>query len=189
MIFKHCATNLLMRKYTVFKSNDMLELEDAANSFHQVKECIAKDKLNAFVLMRPFSEHDDHRSVRVSGIYPHASFFKHDWLPNACIFDHVNPAHHTEASPNNTFIWMFKDLIYTFDSPILWRLWQKIRVETKIVTRVILEEPSNLMQSGQTMDYATMKHYTNNHDFRIQTLTKCSWLDKIVLPLKFSVQN
>jgi len=78
MIFKHCATNLLMRKYTVFKSNDMLELEDAANSFHQVKECIAKDKLNAFVLMRPFSEHDDHRSVRVSGIYPHASFFKHD---------------------------------------------------------------------------------------------------------------
>lgn len=51
---------------------------------------LAKDKLNAFGLMQPFSEDDDQRSVRAYGIYPYASFFNHDCLPNACRFDYVD---------------------------------------------------------------------------------------------------
>lgn len=51
---------------------------------------LAKDKLNAFGLMQPFSIDDDQRSVRAYGIYPYASFFNHDCLPNACRFDYVD---------------------------------------------------------------------------------------------------
>lgn len=52
---------------------------------------IAKDKRNAFGLMEPFREEDGgERSVRAYGIYPNASFFNHDCLPNACRFDHLD---------------------------------------------------------------------------------------------------
>lgn len=50
---------------------------------------LAKDKLNAFGLMEPFDQ-DKERSVRAYGIYPTASFFNHDCLPNACRFDYVD---------------------------------------------------------------------------------------------------
>ncbi|GAB4861959.1 hypothetical protein Ancab_037214 [Ancistrocladus abbreviatus] len=50
---------------------------------------LAKDKRNAFGLMEPFSEHRE-RSVRAYAIYPNASFFNHDCLPNACRFDYVD---------------------------------------------------------------------------------------------------
>ncbi|GFY99882.1 ASH1-related protein 2 [Actinidia rufa] len=50
---------------------------------------LAKDKLNAFGLMEPFSE-DGEGSVRAYGIYPNASFFNHDCLPNACRFNYVD---------------------------------------------------------------------------------------------------
>lgn len=50
---------------------------------------LAKDKVNAFGLMEPFSENAP-RSVRAYGIYPKASFFNHDCLPNACRFDYVD---------------------------------------------------------------------------------------------------
>lgn len=50
---------------------------------------LAKDKLNAFGLMEPFAE-DRERSVRAYGIYPKASFFNHDCLPNACRFDYLD---------------------------------------------------------------------------------------------------
>ncbi|KAH6756601.1 ASH1-related protein 2 [Perilla frutescens var. hirtella] len=52
---------------------------------------LAKDKLNAFGLMEPFDQ-DKERSVRAYGIYPTASFFNHDCLPNACRFDYVDSA-------------------------------------------------------------------------------------------------
>ncbi|KAL0441572.1 UNVERIFIED_CONTAM: Histone-lysine N-methyltransferase ASHR2 [Sesamum radiatum] len=52
---------------------------------------LAKDKLNAFGLMEPFDQ-DKERSVRAYGIYPRASFFNHDCLPNACRFDYVDSA-------------------------------------------------------------------------------------------------
>ncbi|KAL6188337.1 hypothetical protein ACLB2K_039730 [Fragaria x ananassa] len=48
---------------------------------------LAKDKLNAFGLMEPPSE-TGARSSRAYGIYPKASFFNHDCLPNACRFDY-----------------------------------------------------------------------------------------------------
>lgn len=52
---------------------------------------LAKDKLNAFGLMEPFREEDSgERRVRAYGIYPKASFFNHDCLPNACRFDYVD---------------------------------------------------------------------------------------------------
>lgn len=50
---------------------------------------LAKEKLNAFGLMEPFQE-DKERSVRAYGIYPRASFFNHDCLPNACRFDYLD---------------------------------------------------------------------------------------------------
>ncbi|KVH95746.1 histone-lysine N-methyltransferase ASHR2 [Cynara cardunculus var. scolymus] len=53
---------------------------------------LAKDKLNAFGLMEPFSEEREERSVRAYGIYPLASFFNHDCLPNACRFDYIDVA-------------------------------------------------------------------------------------------------
>ena len=60
---------------------------------------LAKDKLNAFGLMEPCSSHNSgQRSVRAYGIYPNASFFNHDCLPNACRFDYVDtaPDHNTD---------------------------------------------------------------------------------------------
>ena len=53
--------------------------------------------------MQPFSEHDDQRSVRAYGIYPYASFFNHDCLPNACRFDYVD-ANPSDDSHNTDFI-------------------------------------------------------------------------------------
>lgn len=64
---------------------------------------LAKDKHNAFGLMEPFSEGaaNAHRSVRAYGIYPTASFFNHDCLPNACRFDYIDAR---DGSSNNTDI-------------------------------------------------------------------------------------
>lgn len=55
-----------------------------------VRVLLAKDKLNAFGIMEPFSEHREERSVRAYGIYPVVSFFNHDCLPNACRFDYID---------------------------------------------------------------------------------------------------
>ncbi|XP_044460653.1 histone-lysine N-methyltransferase ASHR2-like [Mangifera indica] len=60
---------------------------------------LAKDRLNAFGLMEPFN--DGQRSVRAYGLYPMASLFNHDCLPNACRFDYVDAAVENE---NNTDI-------------------------------------------------------------------------------------
>lgn len=49
--------------------------------------------MNAFGLMEPFRPEDaGQRKVRAYGIYPNASFFNHDCLPNACRFDYVDAA-------------------------------------------------------------------------------------------------
>nr|XP_008369584.2 histone-lysine N-methyltransferase ASHR2-like [Malus domestica] len=50
---------------------------------------LAKDKLNAFGLMEPFTELSQ-RASRAYAIYPKASFFNHDCLPNACRFDYID---------------------------------------------------------------------------------------------------
>ncbi|CAJ1938967.1 unnamed protein product [Sphenostylis stenocarpa] len=64
---------------------------------------LVKDKLNAFGIMQPFSSDDDQRSVRAYGIYPYASFFNHDCLPNACRFDYVD-ANPPDGCHNTDFI-------------------------------------------------------------------------------------
>ncbi|CAG7860865.1 unnamed protein product [Brassica rapa] len=51
---------------------------------------LAKDKVNGFGLMEPFSVTSEKRSVRAYGIYPKTSFMNHDCLPNACRFDYVD---------------------------------------------------------------------------------------------------
>ncbi|KAK8952110.1 Histone-lysine N-methyltransferase ASHR2 [Platanthera zijinensis] len=52
---------------------------------------IAKDKRNSFGLMEPLrKENAGGRTVRAYGIYPKASFFNHDCLPNACRFDYLD---------------------------------------------------------------------------------------------------
>ncbi|PHT39023.1 Histone-lysine N-methyltransferase ASHR2 [Capsicum baccatum] len=53
---------------------------------------LAKDKVNAFGLMEPFDPDrgSGERGVRAYGIYPMASFFNHDCLPNACRFEYVD---------------------------------------------------------------------------------------------------
>ncbi|XVF62469.1 hypothetical protein PTKIN_Ptkin09bG0010500 [Pterospermum kingtungense] len=54
---------------------------------------LAKDELNSFGLMEPASlQQDGQRSIRAYGIYPKASFFNHDCLPNACRFDYLDSA-------------------------------------------------------------------------------------------------
>ncbi|XP_077250130.1 ASH1-related protein 2 [Tasmannia lanceolata] len=50
---------------------------------------LAKDKRNAFGLMEPLGLSGE-RLVRAYGIYPMASFFNHDCLPNGCRFDYVD---------------------------------------------------------------------------------------------------
>ncbi|CAJ2677758.1 unnamed protein product [Trifolium pratense] len=75
-------------------------------SLQLTSSLLAKDKLNAFGLMHPFSENDENRSVRAYGIYPYASFFNHDCLPNACRFDYVdvNPPYHADGLNNTDFV-------------------------------------------------------------------------------------
>ncbi|KAL8144267.1 hypothetical protein V2J09_017299, partial [Rumex salicifolius] len=61
----------------------------SAPSIELTTALLAKDKCNAFGLMEPFSENKE-RSVRAYAIYPNASFFNHDCLPNACRFDYLD---------------------------------------------------------------------------------------------------
>ncbi|KAJ8547240.1 hypothetical protein K7X08_010826 [Anisodus acutangulus] len=60
---------------------------------------LAKDKVNAFGLMEPFVCARE-RGVRAYGIYPMASFFNHDCLPNACRFEYVDSD--VSSGSNNT---------------------------------------------------------------------------------------
>lgn len=72
---------------------------------------LAKDKLNAFGLMEPFSEEKKgDRSVRAYGIYPRASFFNHDCLPNACRFDYLDHQSSASASTTDLIIRMIHDV-------------------------------------------------------------------------------
>ncbi|KAJ7942749.1 Histone-lysine N-methyltransferase ASHR2 [Quillaja saponaria] len=71
---------------------------------------LAKDKLNAFGLMQPFSEDDAQRLVRAYGIYPNASFFNHDCLPNACRFDYVDTSASDDEHNTDFIIRMIHDV-------------------------------------------------------------------------------
>lgn len=61
----------------------------SAPSVESIAALLSKDRCNAFGLMEPFNK-DKERSVRAYAIYPNASFFNHDCLPNACRFDYLD---------------------------------------------------------------------------------------------------
>ncbi|XP_076889268.1 histone-lysine N-methyltransferase ASHR2-like [Bidens hawaiensis] len=63
---------------------------DVGFSLELTKALLMKDKLNSFGLMEPFSEKNGQRSLRAGGVYPVASLFNHDCLPNACRFDYLD---------------------------------------------------------------------------------------------------
>ncbi|KAF3776674.1 Histone-lysine N-methyltransferase [Nymphaea thermarum] len=50
---------------------------------------LSKDKQNAFGIMEPLKDSGE-RLVRAYAIYPQASLFNHDCLPNACRFDYFD---------------------------------------------------------------------------------------------------
>ena len=47
-------------------------------------------RLNSFGLMDPYSPDGPQRSIKAYAIYPKATFFNHDCVPNACRFDYVD---------------------------------------------------------------------------------------------------
>ncbi|XP_058772621.1 histone-lysine N-methyltransferase ASHR2-like [Vicia villosa] len=50
---------------------------------------IAKERLNSFCLMEPYSQKGPQRSIKAYGIYQKATLFNHGCIPNACRFDYV----------------------------------------------------------------------------------------------------
>lgn len=82
-------------------------LEKIGFSVELTAALLAKDKLNAFGLMEPLNQ-DKQRSVRAYGIYPRASFFNHDCLPNACRFDYVDSV--SDVSNTNIVVRVIHDL-------------------------------------------------------------------------------
>ncbi|KAK1408743.1 hypothetical protein QVD17_40763 [Tagetes erecta] len=79
-------------------------------SIELTRVLLAKDKLNAFGLMEPYSEEREDRSVRAYGIYPIASFFNHDCLPNACRFDYLDGDKSSLVSNTEIVIRMIHDV-------------------------------------------------------------------------------
>ncbi|NP_001304443.2 SET domain-containing protein [Glycine max] len=55
-----------------------------------IAQLLAKDRLNSFGLMDPYSPDGPQRSIKAYAIYPKATFFNHDCVPNACRFDYVD---------------------------------------------------------------------------------------------------
>ncbi|TKY70114.1 Histone-lysine N-methyltransferase ASHR2 [Spatholobus suberectus] len=55
-----------------------------------IAQLLAKDRLNSFCLMDPYSPDGPQRSIKAYSIYPKATFFNHDCVPNACSFDYVD---------------------------------------------------------------------------------------------------
>ncbi|KAI9071672.1 hypothetical protein K1719_046364 [Acacia pycnantha] len=63
--------------------------QDHQLSAELTAQLMAKDRLNSFCLMEPYSPDGPQRSIKAYAIYPKATFFNHDCLPNACRFDYV----------------------------------------------------------------------------------------------------
>ncbi|XP_020217895.1 histone-lysine N-methyltransferase ASHR2 [Cajanus cajan] len=63
-----------------------------------VAQLMAKDRLNSFCLMHPYSPHGPQRSIKAYTVYAKASLFNHSCLPNACRFDYVDTSeeHNTD---------------------------------------------------------------------------------------------
>ncbi|KAK4252658.1 hypothetical protein QN277_014403 [Acacia crassicarpa] len=63
--------------------------QDHQLSAELTAQLMAKDRLNSFCLMEPYYPDGPQRSIKAYAIYPTATFFNHDCLPNACRFDYV----------------------------------------------------------------------------------------------------
>lgn len=63
------------------------ELELSVDLTAQV---LAKDRLNSFCLMDPYSPDGPQRCIKAYAIYPKSTFFNHSCIPNACRFDYVD---------------------------------------------------------------------------------------------------
>lgn len=74
-----------------------------------IAQLLAKDRLNSFCLMEPYSPHGPQRSIKAYAIYPKSTFFNHDCLPNACRFDHVRGDEYDEHKTDIVFR-MIKDV-------------------------------------------------------------------------------
>ncbi|KAG5080252.1 hypothetical protein JHK86_004317 [Glycine max] len=55
-----------------------------------IAQLLAKDRLNSFGLMDPYSCNGPQRSIKAYAIYPKATFFNHDCVPNASRFEYVD---------------------------------------------------------------------------------------------------
>ncbi|KHN10107.1 Putative potassium transporter 12 [Glycine soja] len=106
--------NLFLHNHTPSKLHTFLYLHgtpddailDAANFLHSlisplfppqaqlsvdlIAQLLAKDRLNSFGLMDPYSCNGPQRSIKAYAIYPKATFFNHDCVPNASRFEYVD---------------------------------------------------------------------------------------------------
>ncbi|KAK7407081.1 hypothetical protein VNO78_08722 [Psophocarpus tetragonolobus] len=75
-----------------------------------IAQLIAKDSLNSFCLMDPYSPHGPQRSIRAYAIYPKASLFNHDCVPNACRFDYVETGDPGHEHNTDIFVRLIQDV-------------------------------------------------------------------------------
>ncbi|XP_028759438.1 histone-lysine N-methyltransferase ASHR2-like [Neltuma alba] len=73
-------------------------------------QLMAKDRLNSFCLMEPYSPDGPQRSIKAYAIYPNATFFNHDCLPNACRFDYVDDGVPGDEHNTDIVIRMIEDV-------------------------------------------------------------------------------
>jgi len=71
---------------------------------------IAKERLNSFCLMEPYSQKGPQRSIKAYGIYQKATFFNHACIPNACRFDYVESGQPGDEHNTDIVIRLIKDV-------------------------------------------------------------------------------
>ncbi|XP_027362863.1 histone-lysine N-methyltransferase ASHR2-like [Abrus precatorius] len=85
-----------------------LPLSDFSVEF--ISQLLAKDRLNSFCLMDPYSPDGPQRSIKAYAIYPKATFFNHDCIPNACRFDYVDTSDPGDEHNTDIVIRLIEDV-------------------------------------------------------------------------------
>ncbi|KAI4327979.1 hypothetical protein L6164_020380 [Bauhinia variegata] len=73
-------------------------------------QLLAKDRLNSFCLMEPYSPDGPQRSIKAYAIYPEASLFNHACLPNACRFGYLEGTAPGDARNTDIIIRTIQDI-------------------------------------------------------------------------------
>lgn len=73
-------------------------------------QLLAKDRINSFCLMNPYSPDGPQRSIKAYAIYPKATMFNHDCIPNACRFDYVDTSDPGDEHNTDIVIRMIQDV-------------------------------------------------------------------------------